>query len=174
MTRAQLLGSSLRESGTLLLRYAKGFDDNNRTAQAPSLPNHYAWTLGHLALYLHRTAERLDAQPLPPADFVKADGRGGDAQRFDTESIAMNSTPQPDASLYPTAARCLQIFNTAVDRCAGAFERATDAQLDAPAKWGSTEIPTYLVAIRMIFHNGTHTGQLADLRRALGMGSIFS
>jgi hypothetical protein len=24
-----------------------------------------------------------------------------------------------------------------------------------------------------VFHNGTHCGQLADLRRALGMGSIF-
>jgi hypothetical protein len=29
------------------------------------------------------------------------------------------------------------------------------------------------LAVRMVFHTGTHAGQLADLRRALGLGSIF-
>jgi hypothetical protein len=32
----------------------------------------------------------------------------------------------------------------------------------------------YTLASRMVFHNGTHCGQVADLRRALGIGSIFS
>lgn len=174
MNRQKLLAQSIRESRTLLMRYARGFDDANRATQAPTLPNHFAWTMGHLALYLHRSGERIDARPLPESDFVKGDGRSGSADRFDTESISMNSTPQPDATLYPPAARCVAIFDAAIERCARAFETASDEVLDSPAKWGTVEIPMWLVAIRMVFHNGTHTGQLADLRRALGMGSIFA
>jgi hypothetical protein len=61
------------QSRDLLKRYLRGFDDSNSTLQAPGLPNHLAWTLGHLAINLHRTAERFDKQPLPASDFITAD-----------------------------------------------------------------------------------------------------
>lgn len=174
MTRQQLLAASIRESRMLLMRYAKGFDDTNHTAQPPNLPNHFAWSMGHMALTMHRIAEKVDGKPLPETDFIKSTGAGGSAQRFDTESISMGSTPKPDASLYPIAARCVEIFSRAIDRCAAAFESATDQQLDAPTKWGQIEVPTWSTGVRMVFHNGLHTGQFADLRRVLGMGSIFA
>jgi hypothetical protein len=41
-------------------------------------------------------------------------------------------------------------------------------------QWGKSQVPLWSMASRMIFHNGTHCGQLADLRRALGLGSIFA
>ncbi|MGH7177603.1 MAG: DinB family protein [Tepidisphaeraceae bacterium] len=174
MTRQKLLANAIRESGGLLLRYAKGFDETNRVAQALNLPNHFAWTLGHLSLTMHRASERVDGFPLPSDDFVIADGRGGSAGKFDTESVCFNSTPRPEPGLYPTADRCLEIFDAAVERCASAFEDLPETRLDDPVKWGQSEIPTWQMAVRMVFHNGTHTGQLADLRRAMGMGSIFA
>lgn len=173
MTRQRLLAESIRQSRDLLLRYAKGFDETNHVRQAPGLPNHFAWTMGHLALTLHRIAEKVDGAALPEDDFVTGEGRGG-AQRFDTESVCFGSTPVAEASLYPPAERCLAIFAAAVERCAATFESASDAQLDAAVPWGPAHVPAWQTAVRMVFHNGTHCGQLADLRRALGMGSIFA
>ena len=174
MTRQDLLAEMLVQSRDLLKRYLKGFDDSNSTRQAPGLPNHLAWTLGHLALNLHRTAERFDKQVIPSGDFLTRDGRGGDRDRFDTESVSFGSTPVDDPELYPSWSRCVAIFDAAIDRMANALSNAQDAQLDSLTRWGKLEVPLYTMASRMVFHNGTHTGQIADLRRALGMGSIFA
>jgi hypothetical protein len=172
-SRQALLAEMVRQSRVLFVRYLRGFDDSNHTRQAPSLPNHVAWTLGHLAITLHRTAEKFDGLPLPASDFVTGDGRSSDANRYDTESICFGSKPVADPNLYPTFSRCAAIFDAAVDRLAGAIESADDAKLDSMAKWTNTEVPLYTMAGRMVFHNGTHAGQIADLRRALGIGSIF-
>lgn len=170
MTRQKILAESVRDSAILLKRYLIDFNDTNHTAQAPGLPNHVAWTLGHLALTLNRTAEKLDRQALPESDFRKGDGGSG---FFDTESVGFGSRPVNDPSRYPSFARSVAIFDAAIDRCARACDGATDDQLDAMTKWGPMEIPVWKLLPRMVFHNGTHNGQIADLRRALGMGSIF-
>lgn len=172
-TRQALLAEMVRQSRDLLHRYLRGFDDSNHTRQAPELPNHLAWTLGHLAINLHRTAERFDGLPLPATDFLTGDGRAGDANRFDTESVSFGSKPIDDSRMYPTWPRCVAIFDAAVERLVRAIENADDAKLDSKTKWSNSEVPLYTMAGRMVFHNGTHTGQIADLRRALGLGSIF-
>lgn len=174
MSRQRYLAESIRDSREGLLRYLKGFNDTNHTKQAPGLPNHVAWTLGHLSLLLHRNAQKLDGVPVPESDFVKGDGRAGNAQRYDTESVFFASTPVDDPSIYPTFARCLEIFDSAIERCAMTLHNATEAQLDSTIKWGAADIPAWKLAPRIIFHNGTHTGQIVDLRRALRLGSIFA
>jgi hypothetical protein len=172
-TRQELLAEMVMQSRDLLKRYLRGFDDSNCVKQAPGLPNHVAWTLGHLAINLHRTAERFDNLPIPAGDFVTRDGRGGDREHFDTESVSFGSKPLNDPALYPTFPRCIAIFDAAIDRMANALRGASDAQLDSLTQWGKMEVPLYTMAGRMVFHNGTHTGQIADLRRALGMGSVL-
>lgn len=174
MTRQQTLADAVLESRALLARYFKGFNDSNHTCVAENLPNHFAWTLGHLALTLHRNAERFDGEQLPASDFVKADGTAGDSTRFDTESVCFGSTPVPDPARYPTCARCVEIFNHSVARLAGAVRQCDDVKLDSEVKWGTGTIPLWSAVVRMVFHNGTHCGQLADLRRGLGLGSIFA
>lgn len=173
MSRQRYFAEAVRESQVLLARYLVGFDDSNHTRQAPGLPNHVAWTLGHLALVLYRHAEKLDGQPIPEAEFVKGGGRAGNAKQFDIDAVSFGSAPSTDASLYPAFARCVEIFNAAIERFASAFHNATDAKLDSPTAWGAIEIAHWKLATRAIFHNGTHTGQIADLRRALGMGSAL-
>ncbi|HEY7088371.1 MAG TPA: DinB family protein [Tepidisphaeraceae bacterium] len=174
MTRQQVLADCIRETRPLLARYLKGFDDTNHTKQAPGLPNHLAWTLGHLALTMQRTAERLDGIAPPESDFIKGDGKSGTPDRFDTESICFGSKPIDDPRLYPKFTRCVAIFNVAVDRIADATLKASDKTLDAKSKWGRIEVQNWTLIPRMVFHNGNHNGQIADLRRALGMGSIFT
>jgi hypothetical protein len=88
--------------------------------------------------------------------------------------VCFGSTPVTDARVYPTAARCVEIFEAAIARVAGAIRGCDEGRLDGMVKWGARESVLWTLAVRMVFHNGTHCGQLADLRRALGMGSIFA
>jgi len=178
-SRAQALALALRNSEALTLRFASGFDDTTRTTQAPTLPNHFAWSLGHMALTMWRASEKIDGRMgLPQSDFVEGGSPqgGGDARRFAVESVAFASRPQDAPEEYPCHARCTEIFHAAIEQCAGAVESVEDAVLDESVIWGaaSMAIPRHALASRMVFHNGMHAGQLADLRRALGMKSVFS
>lgn len=173
MTRQELLAEIVLASPTLVGRYLKGFDSSNHTRQAPGLPNHVAWSLGHCALTMHRVAEKLDGKPLPEADFIDKSPLG-DTGRFGAESVAFGSTPTNDTAQYPGLDRSVQIFHSACDRLAAAARRATDPQLDQKVPWGAGETTLVMLIARMAFHNGMHTGQIADLRRGLGMGSIFA
>lgn len=158
-----------------LERFLTGFDDSNRAAQAPGLPNHVAWTLGHLALYHHRATDRLsgldDFGPLPDDDFIMGDATQGDARRFDSESVCFGSVPSPDASRFPTLDRGVEIHRNAVSRLSAVIRDIDEGLFTRQVRWGAvgTSMPAAALAMRMIYHVGTHTGQVLDLRRALGM-----
>lgn len=176
MSRANLLADGILLSAERLTQYLAGFDDSNHTRQAPSLPNHAAWSLGHLALTMHRVAARLDGAPdLPPEHFIEnsTDLARGDHQRFAAGSVAFKSSPTDDASAYPTWARCNAIFNHAARRLADALRNTPDAALDAPTPWATGHTTIALLAMRLMYHNGMHAGQIADLRRALAMKRVL-
>ncbi|MCL4741648.1 MAG: DinB family protein [Phycisphaerales bacterium] len=174
MSRAAALARSVRVSCPLFTRFLAGFDASNGTRQAPGLPNHCVWTLGHCALTLHRASDRVaghdDPRPLPASDFVAVQPRPPGA--FYTESVAFASTPRDDPSMYPSVERAREIFEFACERLASEVERASEAQLDRPTAWGPTPVPVADLITRMIVHNGAHAGQLTDLRRALGMTRV--
>lgn len=164
--RGETIARGVEACKLLCGRYLAGFTEDTRTAQPPALPNHPAWCLGHLALTMHRVAEKLDGVSLPDADF----GRTG----FTAESVAFGSAPVAQANAYPPLPRCIEIYNGACDRLSAALRAATDAQLDQRTPWVATDLSLEALCLRMIFHNGMHTGQIADTRRALGMKSIFA
>ncbi len=172
-SRAETLAQSVILSRDLLKRYLAGFDDTNHTRQASDLPNHVAWTLGHLAHTMHRVAEKIDGAPMPSEAFFTGTGRG-DSRRFDTEAVCFGSKPVVEGAAYPGLARCIEIFDQAIDRLAAALTKADEAALDRMMPWGSIEVPVWAATARMVFHNGAHTGQIADLRRALKLKSIFA
>ncbi len=180
MDRRIVLAESILSCPILTGRYLAGFDDTNHTSQAPGLPNHVAWSLGHCALTMHRAIARLaDAKtapgqgPLPAGAFITSGSpraRGG----FLAESVAFGSVPAADSEAYPAFSRCVEIYEGSCRLAAEACRSASDEQLDAPTRWGQGEIPVWGLMMRMVFHNGAHTGQIADLRRGLGLRSIFS
>lgn len=188
MTRRETIAEAVLASRVLLSRYLVGFDDSNHTRQAPNLPNHVAWVLGHCALTMHRAAERIDNRPLPETDFSRPPSElsrpraiatarpSGHAapMRYDTETVAFQSVPVDNPSIYPRYARCVEVFNRACETYAEVLRSLDEPRLDDMVKWGAIEIPIWAVALRMSFHNGAHCGQIADLRRALGMRSIFA
>jgi hypothetical protein len=173
MTARELLAQSVVASKELLARFLAGFNDGNRASQAPHLPNHVIWCLGHCALTMYRVAERIDGRSLPETDFVTGDGGAGTPSVYDTESVSFNSRPIDEASRYPTLARGIEVYEAACDRLAEAARVADEATLDQSVPWGKSEITLWMLVARLVFHNGTHTGQIIDLRRALGLGQVL-
>lgn len=178
MSRQHTIAEGVLSTKQGMARYLAGFDDSNRTRQAPSLPNHAAWCLGHCALTMHRACELIHpGHVLPASDFIiggTASG-GGDAARFATESVAFGSRPADEPSRYPTLARCIEIYESACEALAECVRSTPDSALDETVNWGGgVSIRRWLLALRMMTHNGMHIGQVADLRRALGMKSVLS
>jgi len=172
------LAIAVEDIPVLVDRFLPGFDDTNRATQAPGLPNHAIWSLGHLALYHHRAAERirgLEPGALPESDFVTGKGNSGSAERFDTESVCFASTPSPDASLYPSLERGRRIHADACARLAEAVRVLDGESCALPITWGAASVPTtaLVLATRMIHHAGAHAGQILDLRRALALPRLI-
>lgn len=175
MRPQEVLAEAITVSRVNLVRYLVGFDDSTHTRMPPGLPNHVAWNLGHLALTMHRVAERIDGKPLPTTDFSPGvSGEGSATHAFTTESVAYGSRPIDDITQYPTYARCIEIFHAACERLATAVSAADDATLHKSTPWGGSDLPIYSLVLRMCFHNGTHCGQIVDIRRALHFKSIFA
>ncbi|MEO0483543.1 MAG: DinB family protein [Planctomycetota bacterium] len=162
------LAQAVRDAVPFFTRFLVGFDGSNHTAQAPGLANHAAWTLGHLALYLHRGAEAFDRRALPASDFIEG-AQDGDAERFATESVAFGSVPVAEPGRYPAWPRCEATFHSAADRFVHSILESSADQLAGDVRWGNGEVSGAALVTRQIFHIATHTGQVIDLRRALKM-----
>lgn len=176
MTPQQVLAESILACRSLAGRYLAGFNSLNHTRQAEGLPNHVAWSLGHCALTMHRVAAHLDGQAIPDTDFSAAPSTSATDDPtfcFRSDSIMFGSRPVDDPSIYPSFERCVQIYECACERLAAAVSAATMDHLQREVPWGKASMSLYLLAARMIFHNGMHTGQIADLRRAMRMPSTF-
>lgn len=172
---ARALAHTLRSSAPMLKQYLVGFDDANRTTQAPGLPNHAAWILGHCAYTMGRLAERAGGPSIPSDFFVGAsggDGRRGSEGRFDADAVAFGSKPTDEPDLWPTLDVCIECFDEAIETLADTIAGATDEDLADSIAWGSAEFPLKDLVIRVSLHNAMHAGQLTDLRRALGMKLI--
>lgn len=169
-TPQSVLAEIIEQSRANVGRYLVGFDDATSVRQAPNLPNHVRWTLGHVSLTMHRVAEKVDGRPLPEADFASAPTSG----KFHTEAVAFGSKPADAVSSYPALARCVEIFNAAVDRLAAGTRSLPESRFSESIQWINIQMPLYMLIARMAYHNGFHIGQIADMRRALGFKSIFS
>lgn len=175
-TAANALAHTVRSSAPMLTRFLPGFTDENRTTQAPGLPNHAAWILGHCALTMGRLAERAGGPSIPSDFFIEAkggDGRRGHAGRFDADAVAVGSRPTDEPDLWPTLEICRECFDEAVETLADTIASASSEDLADSIAWGSAEYPLRDLAIRLSLHNALHAGQLADLRRALGMPRVI-
>lgn len=174
ITQQETLARAVEASQAYLTRFLAGFNEASRTRQAPSLPNHAIWTLGHCALTMNRLAHNyLGGESLRESDFVTGDGNAGDSYRFDTESVSFGSQPADKPDIYPTLARGREVFESACTRLAAAVRSVDDAKLAAVMEWHGTSYPTWSLVLRVCFHNATHAGQLTDLRRALGLAHVI-
>jgi uncharacterized damage-inducible protein DinB len=124
--------------------------------------NHLTWTLGHLALSDEWILTMLTGEKSPlPEHYGKLFG--------------YQSTVQDDPSVYPSMDEVRGHFQASRARLRAWMEAATDEQLAGPLDDGGVgfaSTPREALS-KEAWHEGWHAGQLAPLRRALGLKPAF-
>lgn len=130
--------------------------------------NHVIWTLGHLAstyAWLATTidpkaGEKVDAFNLP-ASYAKLFGGG--------------SKPNGDASAYPSLTEARKRYNDAFAGYLKMVENLPEADAWTPSAIDTGGFTSSKIdgAYKCAWHDGWHLGQIADLRRALGLPPIM-
>ncbi|MBL9140470.1 MAG: DinB family protein [Phycisphaerae bacterium] len=142
---------------------ATTWPDDKVTAQAAGQPNHCLWTLGHLATTYDWGAGLLDGKPSAlPESYNKLFGMG--------------SVPSPDPKAYPSLAEVRSHFDRTFERLAAAATALTAAQgaeslKEATQGFASTKLD---MVHKLAWHDGWHLGQLATLRKFLGLPGLLS
>jgi len=146
----------------LIQKFAAGFADDQVLAQPTGCPNHLLWTFGHLA----STASWMNGlltggAPIVPENYNALFGMG--------------SKPNSDAAAYPAFDEVKKAYENSFNAVIAAASASNDADLlKATEQDGGGFVNDKLDALTKIaFHDGWHIGQLADLRRGLGLPSVF-
>lgn len=123
--------------------------------QPVSGANSAGWVVGHLAVVLHRTADRLGANPPPLPD--------GFAEQF-----AVTKQPAGEQPDYGEPAELVRLFDLYLKVVAEAVGRVPAETLAGPTKTAfSSNFGEGLLFGAM--HIAMHSGQLSLVRRGLGM-----
>jgi hypothetical protein len=137
-------------------------DDVGMIRQPPGVPNHPAWTVGHIVYSLQGIGEELGLEPWLPEDW---------AQRYGT-----GSTPTAEACAYSARQ---ELLDTLTDACRRVRERLSaldDAALRRPLPDERVRkiLPTLGDAVLhvLVGHTAAHLGQLAVWRRAMGLPQV--
>ena len=136
--------------------------DEHWLAQPCADANHAAWVVGHLALSDHDFAESVhEAQPALPESWKGIFG--------------MKSKPSTDASVYPSRGELMSALGEQRAALIAGFEALSDERLLEPIE-GEMGQFIYNRAVMMSFaaaHEWFHVGQVAVVRRSLGMEPMF-
>ena len=139
-------------------RYVTGFNDEHHVVQPENVPNHILWTLGHLAA----TASWLNglvsgARPVVPDSY--------------NTMFGMDSKPVSDLTVYPPFSEVRKSFDDAFGALIANTAALDDDELLAPpAQDGGGFVTDKLDALfKFAWHEGWHIGQIANLRRGLGI-----
>ena len=135
--------------------------DEQMVWQPHGVVNHPAWILGHLALSSDGLARRLGLESTLPDGWAETFGAGG------VPSGAADDFPGRDRILDELAAQHARVAD------AVATANPTFFAAPFPDERRRQTFPTLgdYAAFVMTAHEGSHIGQIAAWRRAMGLGS---
>jgi hypothetical protein len=125
--------------------------------QPINVPNHGAWTLGHVIFSCQGIAAELGTDPWLPDDWEARFGYG--------------STPSPDPSRYPDKSEMLSLLADAASRLRQILLAADESVLKRPLPDESLPTMGHVLIQVVVGHSAYHAGQLAVWRRAIGKAS---
>ena len=135
--------------------------DEQMTRQPHGVVNHPAWLLGHLAASSNQVAKMLGLPSTFPAAW--------------TEAFAIGGVPSGDAAAFPSKEELLAELARQHERVAEALASTEPAlfEREHPNEGTRKRFPTVgdYTAFMMTTHEGSHLGQIAAWRRAMGLGS---
>jgi len=161
---------STRQHAIDLLKFVRGvtlgvmkdWPSDKLAFQTSPADNHPLWVMGHLANTDAWFAGVLGAPEIAlPARYMAL---------FD-----MGSKPAPDAGAYPPAEELRREFERSRKVILGWAESAPDAafKADLKEKTGGFASDPLDALFKVAWHEGWHGGQVATLRKALGLPSFI-
>jgi hypothetical protein len=145
------------------LKHLEAIADGAMTRQPAGIPNHAAWTMGHLIM-LQGVILPMVRGEAPVDPMTVADGK----------VYGHGSTPTDDPGIYRSRADLMKEYEANSKAIEGALAETTPEILEAPApiarwveRWGTVG---RTVAYMTMTHEAYHLGQLAVWRRALEAG----
>jgi hypothetical protein len=139
-----------------------GIPDDKMTWQASPTDNHPLWVMGHLAS--------------TDAWFAGVMGVAGIKFPESWQPLfGMSSSPSADLAAYPPIAEVRALFDTNRQLLIEWFEGASDQQLatSLSEKTDGFALDPIDFFLKSAWHEGWHAGQIATLRRALGLPRII-
>jgi hypothetical protein len=156
MTPNDVIAGGYRAARGLLHRMVDDLTPEDFARQPVPGANSAAWVVGHLAITLRRTAERLGATDLPVVPEEVA-GR-----------LATTKQPAGDQSGLGDPAALVRVFDACTDKVIEAVKRVPAEALAGPPP-AAVPFATN-TAEALLFgsiHIAMHTGQLSTIRRSL-------
>jgi len=136
--------------------------DEDIVLEPPGVPNHAAWTLGHVIHSCEAMAGELGVEPWLPRDWESHFGYG--------------SSPTAVTAQHPTKAALLAALAEASQRLCTALRAVDEAALTEPLPDETVRamLPTKGHALLQVVaaHTAFHAGQLAAWRRAIGRPAV--
>ncbi len=147
----------------VLVKMLAGFDETSALHQPHPAANHLVWTLGHLAL----TYDWL-------AGLIDASAKGSAPEGYGT-LFGWDTKPTGERGKYPSLADVRGAFDAAFAGFLSAAKGLGEAEAWSPTTRETKGFATSRVdaVYKGAWHDGWHMGQVADLRRSLGLGSIM-
>jgi hypothetical protein len=139
----------------------KDLTDEQMVQQPHGVVNHPAWTLCHLASSSNFIAKAFGLESTFPPDW--------------DETLKATKVPSGDSSAYPSKAALLAELAGQHERVAEAVANADPA--DFAKEYPDEQMRKYFPTIgdmanyMLAAHEGTHIGQIAAWRRAMGLAS---
>ena len=138
------------------------FPADKTTFQTSPSDNHLLWHLGHMVTSYAWFASTLDGKPVGISEA-------------DNALFGMGSKPLADAKKYPSASELRKRYDEAWRRFAAAAKalREEDATKPPLVETGGFLKDRLDAVEKVAWHDGWHAGQVAGLRKALGLKGVF-
>ena len=143
---------------TYVEKMIEDLSDHELVQQPTGIPNHGAWTLGHIIYSCQGMAVEIGEDSWLPENWESDFGYG--------------SEPSPDAGYYPNKSEMMSLLSES-------SQRMRKTLLNAGQSFYNKKLPDeefstmgHLVIQVVIAHTAFHAGQLAMWRKAIGKPSV--
>ncbi len=124
--------------------------------------NHVLWSVGHIAVVDDLAISTLTGKPAePPPPWAGL--------------FAPGSTPQSDPAAYPSPDEVIAYLKAQRQTLLTALDAAPDDIFDRPmpSEWSHLWPDVGCALLSLAWHEGFHTGQIATIRKTLGLKPKF-
>jgi hypothetical protein len=151
----------LRFARKMVTDAAAGIPDERACEQLPGASNHKLWTLGHLAVSNAWFESLLT-------------GKMGDVPQAYNGLFGMGSKPTGDAAAYPPIAEVRGYYDSTLNSLCDAASKLDDEAIGGACAADSGGFATDKLdgLLKAAWHEGWHLGQVATLRRGLGLAPM--